>query len=308
MDIPYLISVLERKVIILSNAKSQAFSVGDLEGLNTIEKELLGVQNTMAQLRMITEVSQAAQTANTTPADIVASGIDAVQNQVQGPSASAIVNGYDISAYATDALHEEKIQTIVDAMPTLRVVSDIDNYIQIKAPSSPVTGHMVLASARAFGVNIPLLLAIMQNDSTFGLLGIGARTFNPGNVGNNGVDEMNFGTWEAGVDAVANWLSNHRVASAEDSITVTDDETPVVNSPAPEPTPVVTTPVPEVATTTPEIITPAATTTIPSITTEQGTTTSDIIPEILLDATSTPAALEAFATSTSEEATTTSPN
>ena len=60
MDVNYLIQVLERKVIILNNAKSQAFSSGDLDALNSVDQELLGVQNTLTQLNLLASVTAAA--------------------------------------------------------------------------------------------------------------------------------------------------------------------------------------------------------------------------------------------------------
>ena len=88
--------------------------------------------------------------------------------------------------------------------------SDINNYIQGLNPGSPVTGDMVIAAAAQYNVDIPLLVAIMQNDSGFGMLGVGARTNNPGNVGNTGSEERSYPTWAEGVAAVAEWLSRHR--------------------------------------------------------------------------------------------------
>ena len=211
MNLTYLIQTLQNKITTLNNAKVQAFSMGDINMVESIEKDLIDTQSTFSQLTMLVSLNQAAENANSTPAEVVAIGLDAVQNEVQGPSASAVVNGYDISAYATDPLHEQKIQTIVNAIPALTLVSDIDTYIQSKVEGSPVTGSMILSSAGKFNVNIPLLIAIMQNDSSFGTLGVGARTFNPGNVGNTGLKEVNFGSWEAGVDAVAEWLASHRI-------------------------------------------------------------------------------------------------
>ncbi len=215
MNISYLIQILQNKITVLTNAKSQAVSIGDLEQINAIDKDLLDTQNTFSQLVMLADINQAAASANSTPAAVIATGLDSIQNvtpSVQGPSAEAIVNGYDISAYATDPLHEQKIQNIVNAMnPSMSSVSEIDTYIQGVAPSSPVQGYMVVISADKYSVNIPLLLAIMQNDSSFGTQGIGARTFNPGNVGNTGFAERTFASWDEGVDAVAQWLDKHRL-------------------------------------------------------------------------------------------------
>lgn len=299
MDITYLIQILERKVIILNNAKSQAFSMGDLEGINAIDKELLGVQNTLAQLGLLTTVSEVAVSTGTTPAEVVATAVDAAQNQTQGPSASAIVNGYDISAYATDALHEQKIQSIVNAMPAMTIASDIDTYIGSLVENSPVTGEMIMTAAALYSVDIPLIIAIIQNDSSFGTLGVGARTNNPGNVGNTGFAEQMYPSWQEGVTAVADWLNRHRV---------TDAPVPTIPEPTPDPnqdiiTPPSDTPVPDLVPT--PIITDSGSTTTPSTTTSDtasitptvATTTPDI-------ASSTP---DVIPTASTTEATSTTP-
>jgi len=215
MNIEYLIQVLQNKITILNTAKSQAFNIGDIDQINAIDKDLLDTQNTFSQLNMLVNMAQSAKAANSTPAEVLASGLGVIQGAdqtptVQGPSASAIVNGYDISAYATDPLHEQKIQSIVSSLPSLLIEEEIDNYIQSIALGSFVSGDMVLEAANTYNVDIPLLVAIMQNDSSFGTAGVGARTNNPGNVGNTGYEEHSYPTWRDGVLAVAEWLSNHR--------------------------------------------------------------------------------------------------
>lgn len=214
MNITYLIQVLQNKMTVLNNAKIQAFSMGDIDQITAIEKELFDTQDTFAQLNLLLKVTQDAASANTTPAEVIATALGSIQSPtptVQGPSAGAIVGGYDISAYATDPAHEQKIQSLVNAIPALTTATDIDTYIHNLFPDSPVTGDMVMNSSVEYNVDIPLLLAIMQNDSAFGTAGIGARTNNPGNVGNNGIEERTYDSWELGVSAVAEWLSKHKI-------------------------------------------------------------------------------------------------
>lgn len=214
MDIQYLIQMLQNKITALNNAKSQALSIGDFEQISVIEKELLDTQHTFSQLTMLLDMTQAAMVANVSAAEVVSSGLNALQNvppSIQGPSAGAVINGYDVSAYATDALYEQKIRTILDGMIAFSTPADVDVYIQDMAPGSPVTGDMVYAAVIQYSVDLPLLLAIMQNDSAFGTKGVGATTYNPGNIGNTGSATRSFGSWEDGVNAVAEWLSQHRV-------------------------------------------------------------------------------------------------
>jgi len=214
MNLPFLIQMAQNKITILTTARNQAVASGDINQVNSIDQDLLDTQNTFSQLAMLQDATTAATAANTSVADLLSSGT-AAQQQVplQGPSASAIVNGYDISAYATDALYETKIQNILSAMPLLSTTADADNYIQSVAPGSPITGGMILAATTTYPVNTPLLIAIMQNDSSFGTLGVGARTNNPGNVGNTGTAEQAYSSWGDGVTAVAQWLQAHQATA-----------------------------------------------------------------------------------------------
>ncbi len=214
MNVEYLIQVLNNKLVVLNNAKIQAFNAGDLPTITSLEEEILGVENTLSQLKLLLTIDSAAMATNKTHAEVVASGIEAVQvvvPSVQGPSAMANIRGYDLSAYATDAQYEQKIQTLLNAMPDFADEVATTIYIQDKAPGSPITGDMVFASAEKFSIDLALLVAIMQNDSDFGTKGIGATTNNPGNVGNTGSATRSFNSWNDGVDAVAEWLSLHRM-------------------------------------------------------------------------------------------------
>jgi hypothetical protein len=297
MDIASLNQLLTSRLNTLNDAKIRAISVGDIEQVNAIDKDMMETKNTLQQLLLITNVAAAAASANTTPADVVNSGIAAVTNTddqtptptVQGPSASAYINGYDISAYATDPLYEQKVQTIINAMPPLSNASDITTYIQGIAPGSPVTGDMVLSSAIQYSVDVPLLIAIMQNDSQFGTVGVGARTNNPGNVGNTGSAERTYNSWAEGVAAVAEWLNRHRIVPLNTTVDtptiVPVTETPIVT---PVTTPDTTTSnqstTPTTDTTTPDQSTTTPTTdTATPTTTDTTTPTTDNSPVIQSD-------------------------
>lgn len=291
MDVSSLIQLMQNKESMLSNAVGQAFASGDLERMNAIEKDLLETQNTLSQLRLLAQINHAAAASNITPAEVVASGVDSVLNVVQGPSAGAIVNGYDISAYATDPLHEQKIQNIISAMPPFNSLGDIDAYIQYTSPGSPISAQMVQNAASLYAVDLLLMLAIMQNDSNFGTLGVGARTNNPGNVGNTGTEERFYGSWEEGVAAVAEWLSRHRYVAPQSVVVPESVSVPITEEvekpkkkkkepkePEPELEPEVIPDVPveipiESATSTLPVIEPSATST-PSGASEQATSTA----------------------------------
>jgi hypothetical protein len=131
--------------------------------------------------------------------------------------------GFDISTYATAPDHFAIISEIVAYIQYIQkryypegmlIASEIDSYIKKRAPQSQVTGDMVLSASGEYRIGkdgMPVLLALMQCDSMFGTKGEVARLHNPGNVGDNDRgDTIDFGTWQNGVMAVAEWLSRHR--------------------------------------------------------------------------------------------------
>jgi len=121
--------------------------------------------------------------------------------------------GYDITRYATDPKHEEKVARILDRMPGIRDAKEAEAYIRTKFPKSPVTGHMVADAGNEYGVPLPLVLGILEQDSSMGTAGLGAKTRNPGNVGNDDSGNIrSYPTWSAGVEGVARWLSKHKIA------------------------------------------------------------------------------------------------
>ncbi len=125
---------------------------------------------------------------------------------------NGVINGYDISTYATDPNHEKAVTNIYNDISPITDVNTAQSAISQLSASSPITGEMVINSASKYGVDPKLIVAMMQQDSSLGTAGKGAKTFNPGNVGNDDAGNIkNYGSWEKGVDAVAQWLSNHSV-------------------------------------------------------------------------------------------------
>ena len=219
MNVAYLIQLLNNKLVVLNNAQTQAVIVGDLDGLNAIEAQILDVKNTISKLQLLLTIENAAVSANTTPTNVITSGIQAVQNNIGSASTqvsildtASILQSYDLTTYATDPLYLQKITDILNSMVTLNNVGDIDAYIKGYAPTTPLSGQMIMDVVTKFSINLYLLIAILELESGFGTQGVGATTFNPGNVGN--VDSgatQTFVSWDIGVSAVAEWLSNHRV-------------------------------------------------------------------------------------------------
>jgi hypothetical protein len=134
-------------------------------------------------------------------------------DSIPGGSSNKVIGGYDIGSYATDPNHEQKVSMYYDKTKGLTDASSINQYIKSVAPGSPVTGEAVMKAAIDTGVTPGMILAIMQQDSTFGTAGKAVRTKNPGNVGNtdSGATKA-FQSWEDGVLAVAENLAKRKVA------------------------------------------------------------------------------------------------
>lgn len=144
-----------------------------------------------------------------------------------GSNNPGIINGYDITRYATDPLHEAKIQSIYKKLRGITTPEQLDAYIRKIAPNSPLKAEDIYRIAVESRVDPNLITAIMQNDSTFGTKGKGARTFNPGNVGNDDTGrEVNYGSWYNGIKAVADWLGKNRsvIKNAQDPFRVVPAE------------------------------------------------------------------------------------
>ena len=129
-----------------------------------------------------------------------------------------IIDGVNIGipgtkgAYATSEAHLKRLNNIHVKIPIINNEQDAQKYITKGYPTSNVTGAMAVTSAKKYGVPIRLLLAAMEQDSSFSTKGKGQRTKNPGNVGNNDAGDLVY--YEAlrdGVDAVAKNLSKRKV-------------------------------------------------------------------------------------------------
>lgn len=137
---------------------------------------------------------------------------------------SGIVGGYDIASYATDPQHEQKVANILSDIGKFNTIQDVDNYIKTRYPKSPITGQMIANASQKYGVSWEMMVAIMAQDSSMGTAGKGARTFNPGNVGNNDSGQIvNFGNWQAGVDAVARNLAGRKLDTAQTTTSPADN-------------------------------------------------------------------------------------
>src|SRR3989344_9617027 len=242
MKIEDLIQLLNNRLREFKLSRDYARMSGNLERMNVADKEILTLEDTLYQLSLLVDTSKSAAVRETTLTEVMTDG------------SIAVLGEYDITSYATDPEHEEKIMNILSNMGVMDTVEKIDDYIKGKYASSPVEGELVMSASLAYSVDARLMMAIMQLDSQFGTVGVAVRTLNPGNVGND--DDGNtrhYESWQEGVTAVAEWLSRHRGSTII-------PETPL--EPVLEPvSPAVADGVGVVATSTPSIITPTATST-----------------------------------------------
>jgi len=135
----------------------------------------------------------------------------------KNPNPKGVIAGFDINSYATDPTHEKKIRSIYQSIPAMTTSTPvgIDVYIQQRAKGSPVKGQDILDAARLYNVDPNLMMALMQQDSSFGTKGKAVKTKNPGNVGNTDSGAtQGFKSWRDGVFAVARNLSKRRVSNA----------------------------------------------------------------------------------------------
>lgn len=216
MNIDYLVQLLGNRLNALTLTKDQAFMAGDLERINTIDVEINSVIDTLARLNLLKSISQAAADHVSTEAEIIAAGVTAVKNNTVNKDKAIFLGEYDISSYATDPLHEQKVANILSAMDIMTSAEQVDLYIQTVAFGSPVTGKMVIDACRRYQVPVNLVMALIQQDSSFATAGVAMATYNPGNVGNTGTETKLFPSWEEGVMAVAEWLSRHRILKSEE--------------------------------------------------------------------------------------------
>ena len=105
---------------------------------------------------------------------------------------SNLINGYDISSYATDPKHETATSSIYQTVADkdFSNANVISNLIKSKYPSSPITGQMIIDSANKYGVDPKVMYALMAQDSQMGTMGKAIKTYNPGNVGNDDTGKL----------------------------------------------------------------------------------------------------------------------
>lgn len=261
MNVDDLIQLVSNRLREFKLSRDYSRMSGDLERMNAADKEVIALEDTLYKLNLLVDTSKSAAVKEAVLAEVITDG------------SVAVLGEYDITVYATDPLHEQKVMNILSKMGVMDTAEKIDNYIKSKYLSSPVTGEMVMSAASAYLVDTRLLMAMMEQDSSFGTAGLAVRTLNPGNVGNDDSGNIRtYESWQAGVTAVAAWLSRHRGSTSSvmpDNSTVT---TPVTTT-----TPPISTTTPESATTTPPIATTTPDLSTSTSTPPIATTTPEII-------------------------------
>ena len=263
MKIDDLILLLNNRLREFKLSRDYARMSGDLERMNAADKEIITLEDTLYKLNLLMDTSKSAAVKEATLAEVITDG------------SVAVLDEYDITSYATDPLHEEKIMNILSKMGVMDTMEKIDEYIAGKYLSSPVTGEMIMGAGSAYTVDVRLMMAIMELDSRFGTIGIAVGTLNPGNVGNDDAGNTRiYGSWQEGVTAVAEWLSRHRGSTIIPIVPEGAVFEPTATSTLPIITPIATSttttfiPIPTTATSTPTIATtttPATTITTPPV-------------------------------------------
>lgn len=176
---------------------------------------------------------------NTDPLHYERGGKSDPLSYVRKPSAAPVkpspknyvIAGVDIAKWATDPDHEKKVTRIYSSIPATTSPEDVQSYITKRFPNSPITGDDVWQAANKHGIDPRLLIAMMQQDSSLGTAGLGKKTNNPANVGNDDAgNKRRFKTMRDGVNAAAALLAKYKVqaqtASAATSASPTSPTLP----------------------------------------------------------------------------------
>src|SRR3989338_6148161 len=159
MKIDDLILLLNNRLREFKLSSDYAKMSGDLERMNTADKEILALEDTLYQLNLLVDTSKSAAVKETTLAEAMTDG------------SVAVLGEYDITSYATDPLHEEKVMNILSKIGVMDTAEKIEDYIKGKYLNSPVTGEMVMSASLAYSVDTRLIMAIIEQDSRFATAG-----------------------------------------------------------------------------------------------------------------------------------------
>lgn len=133
-------------------------------------------------------------------------------------SAASLVGGIDFSGnatstkpYAVDPNYSSEVDSMYNQILKVSPVpsaTGLDSFINSQVGGKGnVTGQMIMNAASTYKVDPNILAAVLAHESDFGTAGAGAKTFNPGNVGNTGTSTQTFSSWQQGVNAAAQALA-----------------------------------------------------------------------------------------------------
>jgi hypothetical protein len=134
----------------------------------------------------------------------------------QPPKELGIVAGVDIRPYATDPNHEKTINSIMETYKDSEVRPMVVNLLAKQNKTiAPVTVTIINNASSTYKLSkeeTKLMVALMWNDSKLGLQGLGAKTKNPGNVGNDDTGKIvKFKDWQSGANRAAKWIVDNRI-------------------------------------------------------------------------------------------------
>ena len=104
MTIEDLIQLLNNRLREFKLSSDYAKMSGDLARMNAADKEIIALEDTLYQLNLLVDTSKSVAVKETTLLEVITDG------------SVAVLGEYDITSYATDPLHEEKIMNILSKM------------------------------------------------------------------------------------------------------------------------------------------------------------------------------------------------
>jgi len=197
--------IITNDVLKKLNLKDVVSATNNKPTLLSMASELLGIKT--AQAAELPNTPLTINEVTKTPEEL---------KKMKTVSSSTGFGTYDLTRYAEDPKHEEKIARIVNLMPEFADESTIDSYIKSKFPKSPITGKMIINSATKYDVDPDVLLALGQQDSGVGTTGLGSKTKNFANYATYGKRVTRFKTWQSSIDATAEWLSKNKITEADE--------------------------------------------------------------------------------------------
>lgn len=140
--------------------------------------------------------------------------------------------GVDIGAWnPVDKQYAQKVLAIADGIGNITTVGEANDEIAKLSPNSPITGEMLLASAKKYGIDPKIMLAMLSQESTVGTSNVAKNNNNPTGItwsstlqsnfpnidiskgtarpSGEGGNYAKFKTLQDGLDFQASWLKKH---------------------------------------------------------------------------------------------------